>query len=116
MPIVEQKIWNECVKINDDSYGKCCVDVARRVMEILDEDAEFDARQIIWRACDDVKAEGITAFMAGCVAQMVSKYHSRGEEFRKKWNEEEQLHSEGDEANKVGGVLNPALLNIEIKS
>lgn len=50
---------------------------------------------------------------AGCVASMVSKCHSRGEEFRKKWNIDNQIQTEGEKANKEGGVLNPALLTID---
>ena len=51
---------------------------------------------------------------SGCVAQMVSRCHARGEEFRKKWNVDNQIGNEGDEANEAEGVLNPALLNISI--
>lgn len=43
---------------------------------------------------------------------MISKCHSRGEEFRKKWNHDNQISDEGDKANESGGVLNPALLKI----
>ena len=41
---------------------------------------------------------------------MVSKCHSRGEEFRKKWNLDNQIGDEGEKANEGKGVLNPALL------
>jgi hypothetical protein len=116
MPITNKKEWNKCVKINKDPYGKCCVDVARKVMSILDkEKGDFDCHKIICRADDEIKAGGITGFMAGCVAQMVSKFSSRGEEFRKKWNKDNQIGTEGDEANKSGGCLNPALLTISPK-
>lgn len=78
--------WKEQVEKNKDDYGKACVDVARRVMEILDEGGDFDCHKIICRADEEVKAGGITGFMAGCVAQMVSHFHERGEDFRKKWS------------------------------
>ena len=84
--IKDQKAWDKVVKINKDPYGKACVDVARRVMEILDEETAFDTHKIICQADEDVKARGITGYMAGCVAQMVSQCHSRGKEFRRKWN------------------------------
>ena len=116
MPIINQKGWDDCVKMNTDSYGKACVDVARRVMEILDTNEPFDTHKIICQADDEAlgKEGGITGFMAGCVAEMVSKYHSRGEEFRKAWNKDNQIGDEGDRANDSGGILNPALLNISI--
>ena len=113
MPVTNQKKWDECVEINKDAYGGCCVNVARQVMKILDEEpSDFDTHKIICRADEEVKASGITGFMAGCVAQMVSQCHSRGEEFRQKWNKDNQIKDEGDKANKGNGVLNPAILEI----
>jgi len=116
MPIINEKHWNEWVKNNDDPYGKCCVDVARRVMEILDaEPGDFDAYELVYRADEEIKTGGITGFMAGAAASMISHCHSRGEEFRKKWNKSTAIGDEGDKANaKDGAVLNPALLTIEI--
>jgi len=114
MTIKNQGDWDEWVKNNNDAYGKCCVDVARGVMKILDDGEDFDCHNIINQADDNVKAGGITGFMAGCVAQMVSHCHTRGEEFRKKWNTDNQIGTEGDEANDGDGVLNPALLNISV--
>lgn len=116
MPITKEKEWNECVENNKDAYGKCCVDVARQVMKILDDEpGDFDPHTIICRADDETKAGGITGFMAGMVSSIVSQCHSRGEEFRHKWNKDVQIGNEGDKANEEGGVLNPALLNVEEK-
>jgi hypothetical protein len=113
MPIVKEADWQSWVDNNKDPYGKCCVDVARKVMEILDaEPGEFDADKLVMRADKEIKAQGITGFMAGCVASMVSHCHSRGEEFRRTWNLETQIHHEGEKANESGGILNPACLNI----
>ena len=109
--IINQKKWDEYVKVNVDSYGKECVDVTRRVMEILDKDEDFDCHEIICQA--DTNDE-LTGFMAGCIAAMVAKCHSRGEEFRKKWNIDHQIKDEGEKANKNGGILNPALMTIDI--
>ena len=117
MPITDQTKWQSWVNNNEDPYGKCCVDVARRVMEILDEEpADFDCHEIISRADKDINAGGITGFMAGAVASMVSGTHSRGETFRRKWNLDTQIGNEGEKANEVGGVLNPALLMIDSPS
>lgn len=116
MKLKNENYWNECVKKNKDPYGKCCVDVARRVMELLDEDKTplhngyhpdiHTAHGLICKADHDINAGGITGFMAGCVAEMVTKCHERGEEFRKSHN--------GDEY-KGDGVVNHALLTIETK-
>ena len=103
--ITDQKTWDEMVRINQDSYGKACMDVTRRVMEILDEDQPFDTHGIICQADKDVKAGGITGFMAGCVAQMVAQVHSRGKEFNKQWNK-------GYGVENKEGTVNPAILTI----
>jgi hypothetical protein len=113
MKLKDKKAWNEWVKNNKDPYGAACIKVAKRVMEILDENKEFDVNKIINKADEETKAGGLTGFMAGCVAQMVAKCHERGEEFRQKWNIKYQLQDEGEKANKGKGVLNPALLTIK---
>lgn len=120
MPILaERQIeWENWVKINNDPYGKTCVDVARRVMELLDEhheSAPLDTYALISKAENENGAGGITGFMAGYVAQMVSRCHSRGEEFRRAWNLDNQIHEEGKEINESGGVINPAILTIEFE-
>ena len=111
MPIIKKEDWKKSVDNNQDDYSKCCVDVARRVMEILDKENEFDPHAIITQADEDIKAGGITGFMAGCVAQMVSHCHSRGEEFRKLWNKDVGSVTGQEDSE---GVLNPALLTINL--
>ena len=108
MPIVNEEKWNTWVDKNQDPYGKCCVDVAREVMRILDEGKDFDVHGIICDADKKIDAGGITGFMAGCVAQMVKKCHSRGEEFNDKWNESYGVSKEKAK----GGTVNPAILTI----
>lgn len=109
MKLKDEQSWNEWVAANDDPYGKACITVARRVMEILDDGKPFDCHKIICQADDETKAGGITGFMAGAVAQMVSTCHERGEEFRVQWNS--GYRTKGED---TGGVVNPAILNIEI--
>lgn len=116
MPITDHVSWQQWVDANKDPYGKACIDVARRAMEIMDEnDQPLDCWGIISRADRESGAGGITGFMAGCVASMVAKCHSRGEEFRKLWNRSTQIGDEGEKANRDGGVLNPALLTVGTK-
>ena len=114
--IKNKKIWNSWVKANKDPYGKCCVDVARKVMELLDDGKHknYDPNKIITEAENKLieekkmkEEEGLTEFMAGCVAQMISKCHSRGKEFKKKWNESYGVK------NKKRGAVNPALVTIK---
>lgn len=108
MPIINQSDWDDWVAKNTDPYGKCCVGVAREVMRLLDEQSEFEPDKLITEADRIVDGGGITGFMAGCVAQMVARCHSRGEEFRDKWNK-----SYGSDSKT--GVVNPAIINIGVK-
>lgn len=107
MPIKDEAGWKRCQENNTDPYGKCCVDVARKVMEILDtEPGEIDPHKLICRADDETEAGGITGFMAGAVASIVSGCHSRGDEFRLAWNKSNGVTEEKAK----GGVVNPAIL------
>lgn len=112
LQLKNSKAWNELVKNNKDSYGKCCIDVARRAMEILDANEKIPD-DVVLQASKELEA-GITGFMAGCVAAMISKCHVRGDEFRKIWNIDQQINDEGEKANKKkDGILNPALITIK---
>lgn len=112
----DQERWNAFVSNNKDPYGGACIKVAKRVMELLDEDKTplhsgyhpdiHTAHGLICKSDHDTKAGGITGFMAGCVASMIAQCHERGDEFRKSFNGEEH---------KGEGVLNPALLTIKNK-
>ena len=107
--IKNQEAWDRYVESNkNDPYGKACVDVAREVMIVLDEGKEFDCHTLICDADEKSSAGGITGFMAGCVAQMVTRCHSRGEEFQKKWNKDYGVEDST-------GVVNPAILTISEK-
>jgi len=117
MSIIKVKEWEEYESKNQDPYGKCCVDVAREVMKLLDEDLTplhkgynpdiHTPHGLICKADDNINAGGITGFMAGAVASMISNVHSRGEEFRKIWNSKYIL-----EKDDKGGVVNPAVVTI----
>lgn len=113
MPMINQADWDKQLKVNTDPYGSCIMNVAVEVMRLLDtpEYQEFDADKIINDADDNIKAGGITGHMAGCVAQIVAHCHSRGEEFRIKWNKNYGV----DENKAHGGVVNPALITIHRK-
>ena len=107
--IIDELKWQSWINSNKDDYGKACVDVAREVMRMLDTDEykEFEPNIIICKADDVIGAGGITGFMVGCVASMVSQVHSRGEEFKKKWNESYGVKDERK------GVVNPAIITIK---
>jgi len=90
MPIINLEDWKEQEEKNKDEYGKCVIDRAREVMKLLDlkEYEDFDCHKLLCDADKNIKDGGITGFQEGCIAQIISHCHSRGEEFRKKWNKD----------------------------
>jgi hypothetical protein len=108
-----KKLWDKYVANNKDPYGKCCVDVARRVMELLDKDNTplhygyypdiNTPHGLIVKAAEDINSGGITGFMSGMVAEIVIKCHDRGKEFKTIWNNKF----------KGKGIMNPALMEIK---
>ena len=113
MPIIQLEEWKRYEESNhDDPYGKACVDVARRTMELLDEQRDEvtpdDTHNLIRQAERQTSSGGITGFMAALVASMIMRVHSRGEEFRKAWNT-----SYGCSEDKAKGrLVNPAIVTI----
>lgn len=94
MPIIDQEKFDSWVKINQqDGYSNACVVVALEVMKRLDSDLtplvkgyypkKNTAHGLICVVDDEIGAGGLSGFQAGAVAQVVKKFHSRGEEF---WN------------------------------
>ena len=110
MPISDKAKWNDVVKINStDGYSSCCVNIAAEVMRLLDlpENQKFECHDLINKADDNIKAGGITGFMAGAAASMVSQCHSRGEEFKRQWNKGYGVPDDAE------GTVNPAILTID---
>ena len=75
-----EKKYEEYVKKNQDGYGHAIIIAGAKVGKALSEGKTCK------EAHDEMYGEDLTGFMAGCVAQAISHFHSRGEEFRKFWN------------------------------
>lgn len=104
-------------------YGLACFDRAERVANLVEarlaQGTPFDeaCAQADRQAGRDAEAEGardagLTGFQAGCMAAILAKHWVHGEAFRRWWNLDQQLGTEGEQANARGTVLNPALLNV----
>mgnify|MGYP001600810886 FL=1 len=68
MPIQNKEKWEEYVAENKEPYGKACVDIARKVMELLDEREEYEPDNLIIEGEHAIGEEGITGFMAGVIS------------------------------------------------
>ncbi len=71
-------------------------------------------QEIAEAASHTADTDGITGFMYGCAVSALAHFWEHGEELRIWHNLETQIGKEGEEANRSGGVLNPAILNIKM--
>ena len=114
MDLKDLKGWQETVDANQDPYGKAGVNYARAWAELMEE-RMADGRaieEIAEQASYDANTDGITGFMYGCAVSILSQVWKYGDELRRWHNLRTQIGDEGERANREGGTLNPALLNI----
>lgn len=101
---------------NDDPYGACVVQFSETWGDLMEKELAAgkkvsDVAESTWREAD--KSYGITGFMYGCAVKGLSHFWCHGEELRQWHNLDCQIGTEGEKANREGGVLNPALLIIK---
>lgn len=112
--------WDKGIKANTDPYGNACFryasEWATRMEQIGVPDNDVEKMKFMimhaQKTSRDADDEGITGFMYGMAANILSGCWIHGEIFRRWHNKDIQIGSEGDQANEAGTVLNPALLRI----
>ena len=110
-----QKEYDEYKTKNSDPYGGAVVTYGERWANAM-EDAFSRGEKIsdcAKRLSHETDVEGITGFMYGCAVQGLAYFWEHGEELRLWDNLDTQIGTEGEKANASGGVLNPAILNIQ---
>ena len=109
-----QRIWAKSLRNNQDEYGACGHRYMERWADLMEKKlaAGEKLEDIAKQAGHDADTEGITGFMYGCAVSVLSAVWEHGEALRQWHNLDIQLSAEGEEANRSGGVLNPALLSI----
>jgi len=114
MELKDKDFWAEQRRLNTDSYGKGVVDYAERWADLMESrlNAGELLADIAEATSNEADTEGITGFMYGCAVSILAKCWVRGDELRRWHNLKTQIRDEGEQANKTGGVLNPALLTI----
>lgn len=107
-------LWKEGVAKNQDPYGNAVYRFASEWATRMESElAKGKTLPDIARKCSsEADDECITGYMYGCAVEILAYAWKYGEELRKWHNLETQIGTEGEEANKKGTVLNPALLNI----
>src|SRR5271169_5761222 len=116
MTFKDEAGWNESVRVNQDPYGSCVMRYTENWANLMEQHIK-EGKTVAECAKSDshtADTEGITGFMYGCAVSILSQVWTYGEELRLWHNLGTQIGKEGERANESGGVLNPALLNIDI--
>ncbi len=113
----KEEAWELQVKINDDPYGKACIDYTRVWAELMEKRIDDGSKleDIAKSTSHEADTDGITGFMYGCAVSILSELWIHGEQLRLWHNLDTQIRDEGEKANQSGGVLNPALMTINTK-
>ena len=114
MELKDKKGWDKGLENNTDSYGRECYLFTERWANLMEVKLK-EGKKIKDFAKDtghEADTSGITGFMYGAAVSILSNCWKHGERLRQWHNLDTQISSEGEEANKGKGVLNPALLNI----
>lgn len=114
MQFKNEELWNQGLANNQDSYGSCIYRYAASWATLMEEKMATGAKltDFAKEMSHQADVEGITGFMYGAAASILSETWIHGEELRRWHNLDSQIRDEGEKANEEGGVLNPALLNI----
>lgn len=112
------RAYRAMVKLNSsDGYSRAVVTYVRD-WALAMEDAMASGERlenVAENLSHYVDYDGITGFQHGVAVSILAEYWKHGERLRKWHNLQFQIGTEGIEANKTGGVLNPALLAISAK-
>ena len=107
-------LWEKGIENNTDPYGSAVYIYAKRWANLMEEEIASgkSVSDIAEETSHRADTEGITGFMYGCAVSVLAGCWEWGEELRTWHNLETQINTEGEEANKKGTVLNPALLTV----
>lgn len=109
-----QKVWDTWQTNNQGPYGQGVMRFAERWAVLMENSmaSGADLPAIAERTSHEADTEGITGFMYGAAVSVLASCWEHGEELRRWHNLDTQIGNEGELANKSGGVLNPAVINV----
>jgi hypothetical protein len=114
MKIIEslKEDYKKAYNLNSDSYSRRCFTYAEDWADAMEYEISLGntIESCAQSTSHEADTDGITGFMYGAAVNILSKFWECGETLRLWHNINCQIHSEGEAANKSGGVLNPALL------
>lgn len=112
-----QDEYNKYATLNSgDPYSNRVVTYAQEWADLMEPrlTAGESLKDIAKETSRTADTDGITGYMYGAAVSALAHFWAHGEELRRWHNLGTQLGTEGEQANKNGGTLNPALLTIEV--
>ncbi len=108
--------WEEAMLANRDPYGGAVITYAQRWARLMQVEISNGKtlEEVASATSHEADLEGITGFMFGAAVTMLARCWKHGEQLRRWHNLDTQIGNEGELANENGGVLNPALLSIQL--
>lgn len=113
--IKDQALWELGLANNTEPYGRAVYEFAASWAALMESkiDAGSKLEDIAKQTSHEASADsGITGFQYGCAVNILSTVWEYGERLRVWHNLDCQIGTEGEEANRKGTILNPALLQI----
>jgi len=115
MALKDEAGWKKIIEVNaDNEYGAAVTVYAELWARLME--ANMAKGSTIEDCADEcsylANTDRITGFMYDCAVSILSQVWTHGETLRLWHNKSTQIGTEGDNANKTGGVLNPALLGL----
>jgi len=117
MKFKDKELWEKgLANQGDDGYGKAIYRFAEAWANLMENQLETggNLEDIAKDASHAADTDGITGFMYGAAVATLSNTWEHGEQLRVWHNLDTQIKDEGEKANKSGGILNPALLDVEV--
>ena len=111
-----KKSYNDWLKNNEDGYGRTCFVYAERWADLLEIEyikaVNVPMKDIIEKYADDFShkadVEGITGFMAGVAASILTQCWEYGKIFNVWWNKQWGVEN-------AEGTVNPAIMTVSTK-
>lgn len=99
-----------------DGYSKGVVDFGERWADLMEADiaAGKTVAQSAPEASSQADTDGITGFMYGAAVSALSHFWEHGDALRAWHNREYLPEDKAAEADKTGGVVNPAIVTINV--
>lgn len=113
----DQKVYDDWKAVNVDAYSNRIFTYAEDWAALMEARMEKGERleDIAHETERQADTDGITGFMYGAAVAVLSHCWIHGEQLRIWHNLKTQIGNEGEEANKKGTVLNPALMSVKVK-